>query len=342
MPFQHTYFPLMPGAIAGVTRVTAWPAARSYHAVCALMYCLGPVAMFLMAWGMSRKPGYSFGAALAYSLVSPAALLLPLARADLGGAWYPRRLHLLAYWGESRHRRTGPVAPGAAVRAFLAAIPETGLVRGGRAADGRGGVDQLLWGGRSGAGSRLPGVHAEPRVILEGPGARRGDRPGVVRLDLPMASAVGAPLDLDQLPDLGRRLPIHLALPGGARRRGDSAGPAVALGAALADAGALAVLPVLRGPGEQHSDAGGVRAFERDAAAASLSTGDGNGAMFGRYVRDPAADGPPAPQGPGGGSAALVAAGAAPDHRLSAFRPEDDSTRGCLADVRVSDGKVVR
>jgi hypothetical protein len=103
MPFQHTYFPLMPGAIAGVTRVTGWPAARSYHAVCALMYCLGPVAMFLMAWGMSRKPGYSFGAALAYSLVSPAALLLPLARADLGGAWYPRRLHLLAYWGESPH-----------------------------------------------------------------------------------------------------------------------------------------------------------------------------------------------------------------------------------------------
>jgi hypothetical protein len=103
MPLQHTYFPLLPAAVAGVARLTGWSAALSYHAVCALLYSLGPVAMFLMAWGMSRKPGYSFWAALAYSLVSPAALLFPLTREDIRSGWNAWRLHLLAYWGESPH-----------------------------------------------------------------------------------------------------------------------------------------------------------------------------------------------------------------------------------------------
>lgn len=57
MPIQHTYFPVLLATVAGVARVTGWSAARSYHVVCALLYSLGPVAMFLMAWGMSRKPG---------------------------------------------------------------------------------------------------------------------------------------------------------------------------------------------------------------------------------------------------------------------------------------------
>jgi hypothetical protein len=103
MPVQHTYFPLLPASVAGVARLTGWSAARAYHVVCALLYCLGPVAMFLMAWGMSRKPGYSFGAALAYSLVSPAALLFPLTREDIRSGWNAWRLHLLAYWGEGPH-----------------------------------------------------------------------------------------------------------------------------------------------------------------------------------------------------------------------------------------------
>ena len=103
MPFQNSYYPLLPATVATEAKLTGWSAARSYHMVTALLYCLGPVTMFLMAWGISRKPGYSFWAALAYSLVSPAALLSSPVRQDLGSAWNAGRLHALVYWGESPH-----------------------------------------------------------------------------------------------------------------------------------------------------------------------------------------------------------------------------------------------
>jgi hypothetical protein len=120
MPFQHSYYPLLPATVATAAKLTGWSAARSYHAVTALLYCLGPVTMFLMAWGISRKPGYSFWAALAYSLVSPAALLFPLARQDVGGAWNASRLHALVYWGESPHIAALTLVPLALLSVHLA------------------------------------------------------------------------------------------------------------------------------------------------------------------------------------------------------------------------------
>jgi hypothetical protein len=120
MPFQNSYYPLLPATVATAAKLTGRSAARSYHAVTALMYCLGPVTMFLMAWGISRKPGYSFWAALAYSLASPAALLFPLARQDVGGAWNASRLHALVYWGESPHIAALTLAPLALLSVHLA------------------------------------------------------------------------------------------------------------------------------------------------------------------------------------------------------------------------------
>jgi lipoprotein signal peptidase len=119
MPIQHTYYPLMPATIAVVGNEAGWSAARSYHVVTALLYCLGPVTLFLMAWVMSRKLVYSFWTGVAYSLVSPAALVFSATRADVGGVWNAWRLHLLAYWGESPHLAALTLVPLALLFVYL-------------------------------------------------------------------------------------------------------------------------------------------------------------------------------------------------------------------------------
>jgi hypothetical protein len=103
MPFQNTYFPLLPLTNAAAAQLAGCSPALAFHAVCAIFYCLGPVAVFLMAWKLSRAPGYSFIAALAYSLLSPSAFLAGALRNDLGAVWGPRRLQAMVYYGESPH-----------------------------------------------------------------------------------------------------------------------------------------------------------------------------------------------------------------------------------------------
>ncbi len=71
MPFEFTYAPLVPALSAGVARVSGFSAAHGFQVVCGLVYCLGPVALFLMAWQLTRRPGWSFIAAAFYSLSSP-------------------------------------------------------------------------------------------------------------------------------------------------------------------------------------------------------------------------------------------------------------------------------
>jgi len=204
MPFQNSYYPLLPATVATEAKLTGWSAARSYHMVTALLYCLGPVTMFLMAWGISRKPGYSFWAALAYSLVSPAALLSSPVRQDLGSAWNAGRLHALVYWGESPHIAALTLVPLALLSVHLA-------LRGRRPAwclasgpiHGCRGSDQLLWNRHPGHRRPVVGVHAKPRVVPQGPGNGRGDRAPVLRLDLAEPAAVRAPHALGQLSTAG-------------------------------------------------------------------------------------------------------------------------------------------
>lgn len=103
MPFQNTYFPLLPLTTAAVAKLAGCSPALAFHAVCAFFYCVGPVTLFLMAWKLSGAPGYSFIAALAYSLLSPSAFLAGALRNDLGTVWGPRRLQTLVFYGESPH-----------------------------------------------------------------------------------------------------------------------------------------------------------------------------------------------------------------------------------------------
>jgi len=120
IPFQHTYFPLLHAIVALFSRLTGYSPALSFHAVAGAFYCLGAVTLFLLAAGISKQPGYSFCAALLYSLVSPANFLDSGIRGDAGGLWNARRLQVLGYYGEGPHITTIAFLPIAILCIYLA------------------------------------------------------------------------------------------------------------------------------------------------------------------------------------------------------------------------------
>jgi hypothetical protein len=120
IPFQHTYFPLLHAIVAIFSRLTGYSPALSFHAVAGAFYCLGAVTLFLLAAGISKQPGYSFCAALLYSLVSPANFLDSGIRGDAGGLWNARRLQVLGYYGEGPHITTIAFLPIAVLCIYLA------------------------------------------------------------------------------------------------------------------------------------------------------------------------------------------------------------------------------
>lgn len=103
LPFQNTYIPGLHILVGLFSRITGHSPGLSFHQVCALFFALGPVAVYFMAWIMTRRPGTSWFAALAYSLVSPSAWLMPAVRHDMNSPWSLRRLQIFAYYGEGPH-----------------------------------------------------------------------------------------------------------------------------------------------------------------------------------------------------------------------------------------------
>ena len=103
VPYENTYPPLMHIVVAIVAWLGGLSPALSHHIVGAAAYCLGAVTLFALAYRLSRDRLTSVVAALVYSLVSPAALLIGAVAGDLGTAWGPRRLHALVVYGEGPH-----------------------------------------------------------------------------------------------------------------------------------------------------------------------------------------------------------------------------------------------
>ncbi|HEV3196315.1 MAG TPA: hypothetical protein VGZ73_00365 [Bryobacteraceae bacterium] len=103
LPYQNTYLPGLPILVGAFGRLAGHSPALSFHQVCAFFFALGPVAVYIMACAMTRLPGTSWFAAMAYSLVSPAAWLMPAIRNDMGSPWHLRRLQIFAYYGEGPH-----------------------------------------------------------------------------------------------------------------------------------------------------------------------------------------------------------------------------------------------
>jgi hypothetical protein len=103
MPFENSYLPLLHWIVAAWSGVTGLSAARSFHAVTALLYAAGPPTLFRMTLVFSGKPARSFLAALAYSCVSLSTILVPAIRLDAGGMLNQRRLHAMVVYGEAPH-----------------------------------------------------------------------------------------------------------------------------------------------------------------------------------------------------------------------------------------------
>src|SRR5581483_5746310 len=103
MPYEYTYAPLVPALIAGISRITGFSASHAFGIVAGFVFCFGPVAIFLMAREATGRPGWSFVAATAYSLLTPSLLLAP----EQGFAWRyirePRRTLLTFGWDDVPH-----------------------------------------------------------------------------------------------------------------------------------------------------------------------------------------------------------------------------------------------
>ncbi|MBI1354164.1 MAG: hypothetical protein GC160_07445 [Acidobacteria bacterium] len=103
IPFQNAYPPLLHGLTAAVIAGTGWPPGEAYHAVCTLIFALGPVSLFWMGVRIAGRVAEPFYAALAYSVLSPSAFLFQVVREDLGSIFLSRRFQALTQYGEGPH-----------------------------------------------------------------------------------------------------------------------------------------------------------------------------------------------------------------------------------------------
>ena len=103
MPFENTYQPLLPAVAAAVSGLGGISAARAYHVAFGAAYVAGPVALFWLLARLTTRIGPALLGALAYSLLSPSAFLIPAIRADLGGMLLARRLHTGLAYADSPH-----------------------------------------------------------------------------------------------------------------------------------------------------------------------------------------------------------------------------------------------
>jgi hypothetical protein len=118
LPFQSTYLPLLHVLAGLLSRVSGHSPALAFHQTGAAFLCVGPVFVYFMARGVTRLPGASFFAAMAYSLVSPCALI-PAFRVEMGGLWNLRRFQILAYYGEGPHTASLALLPLAILFLYL-------------------------------------------------------------------------------------------------------------------------------------------------------------------------------------------------------------------------------
>lgn len=103
MPYRDVYGPVLHNLVALVAVALKISPALAFHKTVALFYCLGPVTLFWMVYRFSGSLARGFWSGLLYSLLSPAAIVIPAIRNDVGGMWHLRRLYNLVVYGESPH-----------------------------------------------------------------------------------------------------------------------------------------------------------------------------------------------------------------------------------------------
>jgi len=103
IPFQNAYPPLFHVLVAGLAGLAGISPALAHHALGAVVYCLAPVTLLFLAYALSGEFALSFGAALMYSVVSPAAFVMPSVLRDTGSLCHARRLEALVVYGDAPH-----------------------------------------------------------------------------------------------------------------------------------------------------------------------------------------------------------------------------------------------
>jgi hypothetical protein len=124
LPFQNTYLPLLQLVVAAYSRIMGSSPSLAFHQICAALFCLAPVSVFAMARGITGKIQTSFLVALAFSLFSPCAWLVPAIRNDLGSLHHLRRLQILVYYGEGPHTACLALLPLAVLFLYLSLVGE--------------------------------------------------------------------------------------------------------------------------------------------------------------------------------------------------------------------------
>jgi hypothetical protein len=110
-PLESAYAPLVPALTAWIAKVRGTPHDVAFETVSGLVYCLGPVTLFLMTWLWTRASGFAFAAALFYSLTAPSQILLPDGSFSVQHFWDARRLYLMAVWDETPHMASLAILP---------------------------------------------------------------------------------------------------------------------------------------------------------------------------------------------------------------------------------------
>jgi hypothetical protein len=103
VPYPDSYPPLLHWVVGLAITLTGVSPGLAYHFVTAMVYSLGPVTLFWMAWRLCRSRACALVAGIGYSLISPTLLLVNSARVDSDGFWGARRLITLVMWGEGPH-----------------------------------------------------------------------------------------------------------------------------------------------------------------------------------------------------------------------------------------------
>ncbi len=103
LPFPNAYEPGLHLTVAAVSAVCHVSAGWAFHLVVALLYCLGPVTLFWMAFRLTHSASWSLYAGLLYSLISPSAFLAGDIRRDLGSLFSAQRLHTLVGYADGPH-----------------------------------------------------------------------------------------------------------------------------------------------------------------------------------------------------------------------------------------------
>src|SRR5215469_9777138 len=111
IPFEAAYALLVPGLTALWAALGKIPHDQAFGCVTGFFYCLGPLALFAMAWGMTRAAGASFFAGLVYSLTALTQWVTPDGDFHLSKIWDARRLFLVAAWDETPHASAVALLP---------------------------------------------------------------------------------------------------------------------------------------------------------------------------------------------------------------------------------------